>query len=52
MEENSCPANEKLCNEQAVWFGQNLLLGSKSDMQNIATAIRKIHKNADAILKK
>ncbi len=52
MEENSCPANEKLCNEQAVWFGQNLLLGSKPDMQNIARAIRKIHDNADAILKK
>src|SRR5690625_4471772 len=32
---NECPRNEKLCNEEAVWFTQNLLLGSRSDMDLI-----------------
>jgi hypothetical protein len=52
MEENDCPRNEKLCNEQAVWFSQSLLLAPKENMRNIATAIRKIHMNAEAIMKK
>lgn len=48
MENNQCPQNDRLCNE-AVWFTQNLLLGSKADMDSIAFAINKIHKNAGAI---
>lgn len=52
MEENDCPKNEKLCNEQAVWFGQNLLLAPKEDMRNIAVGIRKIQMNAEAIMSK
>lgn len=49
-EENRCPLNEKVCNEEAVWLTQNLLLGSQSDMDNIANAIEKIHLNADKII--
>ena len=52
MEENAFPKNEKLCNEQAVWFGQNLLLAPKEDMRNIAVGIRKIQMNAEAIMSK
>ena len=48
MERNQCPANDRLC-EEAVWFGQNMLLAEKSDMDDIAAAIEKIHKNADKI---
>jgi dTDP-4-amino-4,6-dideoxygalactose transaminase len=48
MERNQCPKNDQLCSE-AVWFTQNLLLGSKEDMDSIAYAIEKIHKNAGAI---
>jgi len=48
MERNQCPANDQLC-EEAVWFGQNMLLAEKSDMDDIAAAIDKIHKNADKI---
>jgi dTDP-4-amino-4,6-dideoxygalactose transaminase len=48
-EENRCPLNEKLCNEQAVWIPQNILLGSKSDMNRIASAIEKIYNNAEQI---
>jgi perosamine synthetase len=48
-EQNKCPLNDKLCNEEAVWFTQNMLLGSKSDMKDIASAIEKIHNNVDQI---
>lgn len=48
MERNQCPKNDQLCDE-AVWFTQNMLLGSRSDMDSIATAISKIHNNADKI---
>lgn len=49
---NQCPNNDLLCNLQAVWLTQNLLLGPKSDMDDIANAIEKIRKNADPIKKK
>jgi len=51
-EENNCPLNEKLCNEEAVWIPQNVLLGSKSDMRKIAGAIEKIQKHAELIVAK
>ncbi len=44
-ERNQCPANDRLCQE-AVWFTQNMLLGSRSDMDQIAEAIRKIKAHA------
>ena len=44
-ERNQCPANDRLC-EEAVWLTQNMLLGPKSDMDQIAEAVRKIHANA------
>ena len=40
-ERTRCPANDRLCQE-AVWFGQTMLLGPRSDMDDIAGAIRKI----------
>jgi hypothetical protein len=51
MENNQCPENDMLC-EEAVWFGQNMLLAEKSDMDNIASAIERIHKNAEKIKSK
>lgn len=50
MEQNQCPENDLLCTE-AVWFTQNLLLGSKEDMDSIASAIAKIHANAGEVKK-
>lgn len=44
-ERNQCPENDKLC-EEAVWFFQTMLLGSRTEMEQIAEAIRKIQKNA------
>jgi perosamine synthetase len=52
LEQNrDCPQNEKLCAE-AVWLGQNLLLGSREDMEQIAAAVRKIQKHAGELAKK
>ncbi len=51
-EQNKCPANDRLCNEEAVWISQNMLLGTKSDMDDIAMAIEKVYNNADKIKSK
>ncbi len=51
MERNRCPQNDILCNEEAAWFTQNILLGSRADMDYIVAAIEKIHKNAETIKK-
>jgi len=48
-ERNNCPLNDKLCNEEAVWFYQSMLLGTKADMDDIVNAIQKIHDNADKL---
>ena len=50
MERNQCPQNDQLCQE-AVWFTQNMLLASKTDMADIAAAIEKVYKNAEKIKK-
>jgi len=44
-ERNLCPANDRLC-EEAVWLTQNMLLGPRRDMDQIAEAVRKIQTNA------
>lgn len=46
---NKCSVTEKLCNDEAIWLTQNLLLSEKTDMDGIATAIAKIQKNAGEI---
>ena len=50
VERNHCPQNDRLCNEEAVWFTQNMLLGSRSDLDEIANAIQKIYAHADKLL--
>jgi hypothetical protein len=45
---NECPANDQLCNE-AVWFTQTMLLGERSDMDQIAAAVEKIRRHAGEI---
>jgi perosamine synthetase len=45
VERNQCPENERLCNE-AVWLTQTMLLGPRTDMYQIAEAIRKIQRHA------
>jgi dTDP-4-amino-4,6-dideoxygalactose transaminase len=41
---NHCPDGDRLSDE-AVWFFQSLLLGTKKDMDDIADAILKIYEN-------
>lgn len=47
-ERTRCPNNDRLCKE-AVWFTQTMLLGSRSDMDSIAGAIRKIQAHASEL---
>lgn len=47
---NQCPENDKLCSE-AVWFFQTMFLGPRSDMDQIAEAIRKIQAHAGELAK-
>ena len=50
-EELHYPGNEQLCQE-AVCFTQNMLLGPKSDMDDIANAIQKVYENRSELAKK
>ncbi|MCK5739316.1 DegT/DnrJ/EryC1/StrS family aminotransferase [bacterium] len=45
----SLPLSEKICADEAIWFNQNQFLGTEKDMDDIATAIRKIQANATEI---
>jgi perosamine synthetase len=49
VEQNRCPNSEALCNGEAVWLSQNMLLGTNSDMDDIYNAIEKVHKNSARI---
>jgi len=49
MENNQCPNNDRLCNEEAVWITQNYMLAGKEDMNDIFRAIEKISVNAEKI---
>lgn len=50
-EENHLPGNDRLC-EEAVTFYQSILLGSRSDMDDIVSAVTKIYENRDKLIKK
>ncbi|HEY4208358.1 MAG TPA: DegT/DnrJ/EryC1/StrS family aminotransferase [Puia sp.] len=50
-ERNQCPLNDRLCNEEAVWFAQSMLLAGRADMDDIVKAIEKVHGNADRLRK-
>ncbi len=52
LERNQCPQNDALTSQESVWLFQYMLLGTKSDMEQIAEAIRKIQKYAAEIAKK
>ena len=41
-----CAESERACYEEAIWFTQNILLGSRQDMDDIIAAIEKISSNA------
>jgi dTDP-4-amino-4,6-dideoxygalactose transaminase len=37
-----CPVAERACEEEGVWFFQNMLLGTREDMDDIVQAVAKI----------
>jgi dTDP-4-amino-4,6-dideoxygalactose transaminase len=51
LEQNQCPQNDKLTSEQSAWLFQTMLLGSRTEMEQIAGAIQKIRKYAAEIEK-
>ncbi|MCX6226960.1 MAG: DegT/DnrJ/EryC1/StrS family aminotransferase, partial [Bacteroidia bacterium] len=51
LERSRCPQNDKLTSEQSVWLFQTMLLGSRTDMEQIAKAILKIREYAAEIKK-
>jgi dTDP-4-amino-4,6-dideoxygalactose transaminase len=44
-----CPNSDLLCREQGIWLGQNLLLGSEEDIDDIARAFEKVHEHRDEL---
>ena len=52
LAKNQCPANDRICNEEAIWITQNMLLAGKQSMDDIANAIDKIYNNAEKIVQK
>ncbi len=48
-EQIECPDNDRLCSE-AVCFSQQLLLGTKDDMDDIANAITKLYENRSQLV--
>lgn len=49
-EKNHLPANDRMI-ETTCWLTQNMLLGTKEDMEAIAAAIEKIQKHAGSLAK-
>jgi hypothetical protein len=44
-----CPNSDLICREQCIWLEQNLLLGPRSDMDDIARAFEKVLENREAL---
>ena len=45
-----CPVCERVCQNESLWFFQEMMLGPKTDMEDIARAIEKIQQYADEAL--
>ena len=48
-QKTKCPNSDLICREQCIWLEQGMFLGSRADMDNIASAFEKIHENRDAL---
>ncbi|MFC1712487.1 DegT/DnrJ/EryC1/StrS family aminotransferase [Candidatus Poribacteria bacterium] len=45
-----CPVTERAVSYEAIWLEQRLFLGTRSDMNDIAEAFRKVKENIDELL--
>lgn len=50
-ERNQCPANDRLTAGEGLWIPQNVMLGDRADMEDIAAAVRKVKHHAEALKK-
>ena len=41
----SCPVSERACDKEVLWLKQHVLLGDRSDMDDIAAAVEKVLKS-------
>jgi dTDP-4-amino-4,6-dideoxygalactose transaminase len=44
-----CPTSDLICREQAIWLEHRLLLGSREDMDDIASAFEKVREHREAL---
>ena len=44
-----CPNSDLICREQCVWLEQNLFLGDRADMDDIASAFEKVYEHRNAL---
>jgi len=44
-----CPNSDLICREQGLWIEQSVMLGSRSDMDDIIAAFEKIHTHREAL---
>lgn len=51
VDQNHCPQNDHLTQNESVWLFQTMLLGSRQEMEQIVEAVLKIRKHADQIAK-
>ena len=45
----SCPVTEHLCDHEAMWLRQNVLLGERRDMDDIVAAMQKIQRHLNEV---
>ena len=45
-----CPITERACQEEGIWFFQTMLLGTKAEMDDIVTAVKKVQAAAGQLL--
>ena len=45
----TCPNSDLICREQGFWIDQSVLLGPRSDMDDILRAMEKVHDNRVAL---
>ena len=45
----TCPVTEYLCDHEALWLRQNVLLGERRDMDDLVAAIEKVQRHLDEV---
>lgn len=47
--ESRCPVSERACQREAIWLPHAMLLGSRSDMDDVAEAVAKVLRHKDQL---